>query len=324
MRIVITGGAGFIGSHLVAACLERGHHVSVLDDLSTGSMDNIAWLQENGAYKQQLVVHVGTILNTALLQELIEECDIVFHLAAAVGVEYVLENPIDSIRTNVHGTENILELCASLKKRLLIASSSEVYGKHSHAPLLESDNMVYGPSTTFRWSYAASKLMGEFMSLAYFRSMGLKVTIARLFNTVGPRQSDSYGMVVPRLISQAMRGEPLTVYGDGRQTRTFTSVDDVVWALIHLVENKKTQAEVFNIGAGEEISILDLAQQIIRISKSSSQIKLIPYDVAFGDDFEDMQRRVPGIEKIKSTIGYDPQTSLESMLEKLVCSQAYS
>jgi nucleoside-diphosphate-sugar epimerase len=320
MRILITGGAGFIGSHLTEAYLKNGDDVYVIDDLSTGSAYNLKWLKDNPVYKKRLFITIDTILNRDILLKLVETCDTVFHLAAAVGVGYVLDNPIDSIKTNIHGTDNVLEACAKLNKRVLIASSSEVYGKHTHAPLIETDNIIYGSSAKFRWSYASSKLMGEFMSLAYFRSLGLRVTVVRPFNTVGPRQTGNYGMVVPRLVRQAMEGRPLTVYGDGKQTRTFSYVKDVVWALMHLVEKENTHGQVFNIGGTEEISIFDLAKRVIAVSKTSSSIKLIPYDVAFGEDYEDMQRRVPGIDKIRTCIGFDPQTPLDTMLQTVISS----
>jgi UDP-glucose 4-epimerase len=243
---------------------------------------------------------------------------VVHHLAAAVGVRYILDNPMDSIKTNIRGSETVLELCNKFKKRVLIASTSEVYGKHTHAPLIETDNIIYGPSSKFRWSYAASKLMDEFMSLAYYRTTGLPVTIVRLFNTVGPRQTGTYGMVIPRLVSQALKNQPLTVYGDGAQTRTFTYVKDVVWALIKLMENDNAFGEVFNIGGTEEISILDLAKKIVSLANSASQVQLIPYNEVFGKDFEDMQRRVPSIEKLNKLIGFEPKTTLDVILTKIM------
>ncbi len=318
MRVLITGGAGFIGSHLAESYLSDGDEVYIIDNLSTGSLDNIAHLKQNSAYQKRLFVHIDTIMNRELMLELVGTCDVVHHLAAAVGVEYILDNPMDSITTNIQGTEIILELCNKFKKRVLIASTSEVYGKHTHAPLVETDNIIYGPSSKFRWSYAASKLMDEFMSLAYFRTTGLQVTVARLFNTVGPRQTGTYGMVIPRLVGQALKNEPLTVYGDGTQTRTFTYVKDVVWAFKRLVENEDAFGQVFNIGGIEEVSILELAKRIITGCDSSSQIELIPYDKAFGKDFEDMQRRVPGVEKIKALIGFNPQTQLDTILIKVI------
>jgi UDP-glucose 4-epimerase len=318
MRILITGGAGFIGSHLAESYLEKGNEVYIIDDLSTGSLANIQHLKDDPVFGKKLFVTIDSILNRDVLLESIGTCDVVHHLAAAVGVQYILDHPMQSIHTNIRGTEIVLELCNKFKKRVLVASTSEVYGKHLHAPLVETDNIIYGPSSKFRWSYAASKLMDEFMSLAYYRTTGLQVTVVRLFNTVGPRQSGAYGMVIPRFVQQALKGEPLTVYGDGTQTRTFTYVQDVVWALIHLVENTEAYGEVFNIGGTEEISMLDLAKRIVKATKSDSEIRLVPYDQAFGKDFEDMQRRVPGIEKIKKLVGYAPQTPLDAILAKVI------
>ncbi len=318
MRVLITGGAGFIGSHLAEAYLKNGDEVYIIDDLSTGSLDNIAHLKEVPGYQKRLFVHIDTILNREILMELVGTCDVVHHLAAAVGVRYILDHPMESITVNFKGTEIVLELCNKFKKRVLIASTSEVYGKHTHAPLVETDNIIYGPSSKFRWSYAASKLMDEFMALAYFRTTGLAVTLVRLFNTVGPRQTGTYGMVIPTFVSQALKNEPLTVYGDGSQTRTFTDVKDVVWALMKLIENEGAFGQVFNIGGIEEISMLDLAKRIIAATGSTSEIKLIPYDEAFGKDFEDMQRRVPGVQKIYELIGFDPQTALDAILNRII------
>ena len=318
MRILITGGAGFIGSHLAEAYLEKGNEVYIVDDLSTGSLDNIKPFQENERFKNRLFVHIDTILNHDTMVELIGICDIVFHLAAAVGVEYILENPLELIKTNIHGTEKVLELCNKFKKKVLVTSTSEVYGKHLHAPLIETDNIIYGPSSKFRWSYAATKLMDEFSALAYFRTTGLNVVIARLFNTVGPRQTGAYGMVIPRFVTQAVKNEPLTIYGDGKQTRTFSYVKDVVDALTGLIDSDEAVGEVFNVGGTEEISIFDLAKKIIKVTESKSKIEFIPYDQAFGEDFEDMQRRVPSIEKIKKLTGFEPKTNLNEILEQVV------
>ncbi len=318
MRILITGGAGFIGSHLAEACLKRGDEVYVIDDLSTGSLENIKPIRSDDQYKNRFFVHIDTILNQNLMLELVGICDIVFHLAAAVGVRYILENPLKSIKINVEGTEKVLELCAKFKKKVLIASSSEVYGKHMHAPLVETDNIIYGPTSKFRWSYAASKLMDEFTALAYFRTKGLHAVITRLFNTVGPRQTGAYGMVIPRFVSQALKNMPLTVYGDGKQTRTFTYVKDVVWALMALMDCDSAAGEVFNVGGTEEISILDLAEKIIQETGSRSVCELIPYEEAFAKDFEDMQRRVPSIDKIRSCIGFEPKTGLEAILRQVI------
>lgn len=318
MRVLITGGAGFIGSHLAESFLKQGDEVYIIDNLSTGSLDNISFLQKSQDFRHNIFVTVDTILNYNAMLELVGTCDMVFHMAAAVGVRYILENPMESIKTNIQGTEIVLDLCNKFKKKVLIASTSEVYGKHTHAPLIESDNVIYGPSSKFRWSYAASKLMDEFSGLAYFRTKGLPVVIARLFNTVGPRQTGTYGMVIPRFVDQAIKNEPLTVYGDGTQTRTFTYVKDVVQALIKLMEKNDTAGEVFNIGGTEEISILNLAKKIIDKTKSSSSIKIIPYEEAFEKDFEDMSRRVPSIEKLERSIGMVPKTNLDAILDTVI------
>jgi UDP-glucose 4-epimerase len=318
MKILVTGGAGFIGSHLAEAHLEKGDEVYVIDDLSTGSIENIRGFLDNPEYAGRFFFTEDTILNHEKILELIGICDQVYHLAAAVGVRYVLENPFDSIRTNVQGAEKVLELCNKFKKKVLITSSSEVYGKHVHAPLFETDNIVYGPPSKFRWSYAASKLMDEFMALAYFRTSGLPVVTTRLFNTVGPRQTGAYGMVIPRFVGQALRGEPLTVYGDGKQSRTFTYVKDVVGALMGLMASSDANGELFNVGGTDEISISGLAEKVIAMTGSSSKIVYIPYEEAFGKDFEDMQRRVPAIEKIKECIGYEPRTGLDDIIRSVI------
>lgn len=318
MRVLITGGAGFIGSHLAEACLLRGDEVYIIDDLSTGSLDNVRALREDPRFEDRFFVTVDTIFNHEKMIELTGTCDVVFHLAAAVGVRYILDHPLESIRTNIQGTEAVLEVCAKFKKKVLITSSSEVYGKHLHAPLVETDNIIYGPTSKFRWSYAASKLMDEFTGLAYHRTTGLKVVVSRLFNTVGPRQTGAYGMVIPRFVGQALKNEPLTVYGDGGQTRTFTYVKDVAEALMGLMDSEDAVGEVFNIGGTQEITILDLAKKIIEAVGSKSSVDLVPYEKVFEADFEDMQRRVPGIEKINSCIGFSPKTDLDSILERVI------
>lgn len=318
MRTLITGGAGFIGSHLAESHLEKGDEVYIIDDLSTGSMDNIFFLQENPEYKKNLFVYTNTILNYDLILELTGICDVVYHLAAAVGVKMILDKPLESIVTNIQGTEKVLEMCNKFKKRVLIASTSEVYGKHMHAPLVETDNIIYGPSSKFRWSYAASKLMDEFTALAHHRTNGLEVIITRLFNTVGPRQTGAYGMVIPRFVGQALKNEPITVYGDGTQTRTFTYVKDVVAALMELMTSEKAIGEVINVGGVEEISIIDLATKIIDMTNSTSKIELIPYEEAFGKDFEDMQRRVPSTEKLTAITGFAPDKSLDFILTQVI------
>jgi len=317
MRILITGGAGFIGSHLGEALLNSGEEVYIIDDLSTGSINNIKILEDKYP-KSQLFFYEQSILNHEALLELVGTCDMVYHLAAAVGVKYILDNPLKSIKINIQGTEKVLELCAKFKKKVLIASSSEVYGKHLHAPLVETDNIIYGPSSKFRWSYAASKLIDEFFAIAYNRMNALEIVIARLFNTVGPRQTGAYGMVIPRLVQQALNNEPLTVYGDGSQTRTFTHVKDVVRALIALMHTESAISETFNIGGIQEISIKDLAQKIIDTSGSSSIIQYIPYEKAFAKDFEDMQRRVPGIDKLTQHTGFRPNYTLDNILDEVI------
>jgi UDP-glucose 4-epimerase len=318
MKVLITGGAGFIGSHLAEAYLNMGCEVYIIDDFTTGSPDNIREIERNTGGTQRLFFHENTIMNRDLMMELVGICDVVFHMAAAVGVRFILDHPLESIKTNIQGTETVLELCNKFKKKVLIASSSEVYGKHLHAPLVETDNIIYGPSSKFRWSYATTKLMDEFSALAYHRTRGLDVIIARLFNTVGPRQTGAYGMVIPRFVKQALGNEPLTVYGDGKQTRTFTYVADVVAALMGLMESNRAYGEVFNIGGQEEISIRALAEKIIHKTGSTSPIAFIPYEKAFEKDFEDMQRRVPGIDKIHRITGFEVKTNLDTILTRVI------
>ncbi len=318
MRILITGGAGFIGSHLAEAYLKKGDEVYIIDDLSTGSEENLKHFKDDPVFRDRLFVHFDTILNESILSELTDTCDVVFHLAAAVGVRYILDHPLDLIQTNIRGTETVLKLCDKLKKKVLITSSSEVYGKHLHAPLVETDNLLYGPPDKSRWSYAASKLMQEFTALAYHQTRNLQVIIARLFNTIGPGQTGAYGMVVPRFVDQALKNQSLTVYGDGSQTRTFTDVKNVVAALMDLMNSEKTVGEIFNIGGKEEISIQDLALKIIKLSESSSKIQLIPYHRAYGKNFEDMLRRVPSTEKLRSYIDFQPTNVLDDILEKVI------
>lgn len=317
MKVLITGGAGFIGSYLAEAYLKRGDDVYIIDDLSTGLLDNIKFLQ-SGNYNDRLFVTIDSIFNHDKLLELVGICDVVFHLAAAVGVRYILEHPLESIIANIDGTKVVLELCNKFKKKVLITSSSEVYGKQTNDSLTETDDVVYGPSCKSRWSYAASKLLDEFLALAYHRTKGLNTIIVRLFNTVGPRQTGAYGMVIPRFVSQALKGGPITVYGDGTQTRTFTYVKDVVDALIKLMEVPGAVGEVFNIGGNEEISIKELALKIKKMTNSDSEIKYIPYNEAFEKNFEDMKRRVPSLEKIKGLIGFEPKTDLDSILKSVI------
>ena len=318
MKYLITGGAGFIGSHLTEEYLQRGHDVYIIDDLSTGSLRNIQHFQELYEQKGQLFVSIDTVMNRDKMMELIGTCDVVIHLAAAVGVQYILDNPLSSMSTNVKGTELVLDLCDKFKKHVLIASTSEVYGKVQHAPLVETDDSIYGPSVKSRWSYAAGKLIDEFLALAYFRTNRLPITIVRLFNTVGPRQTGRYGMVLPRLVKQALNNETMTVYGDGSQTRTFTHVKDVVSALIQLSDAPQAIGEVVNIGGHEEVSILSLAQRIKSKTQSSSDIQLVSYHEVFPDEFEDIQRRVPSIEKLRRITGYSPALNLDQILDDVI------
>lgn len=311
MNILCTGGAGFIGSHLCDYLIKRGDRVAVIDDLSTGSLDNIAHHQANPAFE-----YINdTILNSTTMESMTSKCDVVVHLAAAVGVKHVIKNPLSSIETNILGTEIVLRMANKYKKKVLVASTSEVYGKHMHSPLKEDDNIIYGPPSTMRWSYAAAKLVDECTALAYHRTKKLDAVIFRCFNTIGPRQTGLYGMVVPRFIQQALRDEPISVYGDGSQSRTFTYVGDVVEALVKLIDSSNCAGEVVNIGGDEEITILELAEKIKEKAKSNSPITLIPYEQAYGKDFEDMMRRVPSLEKLQSMIGFVPKTSLDEILE---------
>ena len=318
MKVLITGGAGFVGSHLAEKYLKFGDDVYIIDDLSTGTLENIKHLQDDESNKNRLFVTIDTILNRDIMLELIGTCDVVLHMAAAVGVQYILENPLSSIVTNIKGTEVVLELCNKFRKKVLIASTSEVYGKHTHAPLVETDNIIYGPSTKFRWSYAAAKLMDEFTALAYHRTKKLQVIIIRLFNTVGPRQTGRYGMVMPRFVQQALSNETITVYGDGTQTRVFTYVEDVVDAIAKLAKCSDAIGDVTNIGGAEEVAIGNLAEMVKKLTFSTSQIKFIPYDEAYTKDFEDMQRRVPSIEKVEKLINWKPTTSLDNIIESVI------
>ena len=318
MRVLITGGAGFIGSHLAERYLESGHKVYVIDDLSTGRIENIGHLLEHQEYAHRFFFTKDTIFNQEVLLDHIGTCDLVIHLAAAVGVQYILDNPLTSLKTNINGTEAVLSLCQRFQKKVMLASTSEVYGNQTIAPLRETDGCSYGPSTKARWSYAASKLLDEFMGLGYQRAHGLPVVIARFFNTVGPRQTGRYGMVIPRLVGQALSGNPLTVYGDGSQSRTFTHVRDAVSAITLLMETVEAEGEVVNIGGVEEVSILALAQRIIEKTGSNSEIQMIPYDVAFSKDFEDMQRRVPSTEKLKGLTGFAPTIALDRILDDVI------
>src|SRR5919108_3994980 len=313
-RALITGGSGFIGSHLAEVLLQRGWTVEVLDDLSTGSIKNIAHLKARPHFAYVL----DTVMNRSLMLELIDRADVVFHLAAAVGVRLIVEEPVRTIETNIKATELVLELCARKHKPLLLTSTSEVYGKLDKPRFSEEDDVVLGPTSRVRWCYAASKVIDEFLAKAYFKERGLPVVVVRLFNTIGPRQTGQYGMVVPRFVSQALLGEPLTVYGDGRQRRSFTWVGDVVQAMIELIAQPRAYGEVFNIGHTEEIAIYALAELVKGLTASASAIVCIPYEQAYEAGFEDMARRLPDLSKIQRTIGYQPSLDLPRMLERII------
>jgi UDP-glucose 4-epimerase len=314
LRVLITGGAGFIGSYLAGVYLSRGDEVYVIDDLSTGSLVNIKPFAENPLFH---FVH-DTIMNREIMLELTGICDVVAHLAAAVGVQLILDEPLKSIHTNIVGTEIVLELANKFRKKTFLASTSEIYGRNSQVPLNETDIRIYGSTHLARWSYAATKAMDEFLALAYYRTKQLPVIIARFFNTVGPRQTGQYGMVIPRFVGQALRNEPITVYGDGNQTRNFTYVEDVVRGIIGLIDEPKAVGQIFNIGGEGEISMNELAKRIKAIARSSSPITHVPYNEAFQEGFEDMERRVPDITKIKNLTGYKNTHDLDSILTKVV------
>jgi UDP-glucose 4-epimerase len=314
VKNLITGGAGFIGSHLAEALIERGDEVFVIDDLSTGSIENIIHLKAHPRFHYV----IDTIRNHAALVELIDRCDMIYHLAAAVGVKLIVEKPVRTIETNIAGTEIVLQLANKKSKKVLIASTSEVYGKSERVPFNEDDDMVLGTTSKSRWSYACSKAIDEFLALAYHKQHRLPVVISRLFNTVGPRQTGRYGMVIPTLVRQALAGEPLTVYGDGRQTRSFTYVKDVVGALIALAGHPGAVGEVFNVGNDQAISIEDLARLIRQRTGSSSEITYVPYDVAYQQGFEDMRRRVPDIGKVHNLIGFRPTMQIEGIVDAVI------
>lgn len=315
MHILITGGAGFIGSHLAEALLARGDTVSILDDLSTGSFENIRHLTKQAGFS----FAIESLSNALVLDRLASEADAIVHLAAAVGVQLVVEHPTETIETNVLGTHAVLAAARRYRCRTLIASTSEVYGKSSDIPFREDGDLLLGPSSRSRWGYAASKLLDEFLGLAAYREYGLPVTITRFFNTVGPRQTGRYGMVIPRFVRQALSGEPLTVYGDGEQSRCFCHVADVVRALIALLDvPERTSGQIFNIGSNEEITINALAEQVIRQARSSSMIHHIPYSEAYAPGFEDMRRRVPDIRKISATVHWKPERTLTEILTDVI------
>jgi UDP-glucose 4-epimerase len=316
MRVLITGGAGFIGSHLGEALLARGDEVFVLDDLSTGSMENLRPSKKHPHFHYT----IDSVRNEAVVAELVESCDVVFHLAAAVGVKLIVESPVRTIETNVHGTEVVLAQAEKRKRKVLVASTSEVYGRSNQVPFREDGNLVLGATTKGRWSYACSKAIDEFLALAYWREKRLPTIVVRLFNTVGPRQTGRYGMVIPTFVRQALEDRPITVYGNGLQTRCFTHVADVVGALIGLMDHPGAVGEVYNIGSTEEVTIAALAELVRTLTGSRSEIVRVPYESAYEVGFEDMPRRVPDISKVAGAIGYRPTRSLREILESIIAS----
>ena len=314
MKALITGGAGFIGSHLAERLLQSGHEVMILDNLSTGSIENIAHLKAVPGFHYT----IDTVTNDPVVAELVDQSDVVFHLAAAVGVKLIVEQPVHTIETNVHGTEVVLKHANKKKKLVFIASTSEVYGKSTDIPFREAADLVLGPSDKHRWAYACSKLIDEFLALAYSKEKRLPVVIVRLFNTVGPRQTGQYGMVLPTFVRQALAGRPITVFGDGTQSRSFTYVGDVVGALIGLAQEPRAVGEVFNIGNTGEVTIRALAERVKALTRSDSPIHLVPYDEAYEAGFEDMPRRVPDISKIRDLIGYRPTLALDDIIRSVI------
>jgi len=315
MRVLVTGGAGFIGSHLVDALLARGDEVWALDDLSTGSLKNLTSVITNPS------CHFveGSVMEAAVVDPLVAQVDEVFHLAAAVGVKFVLDNPLRSLLTNIRGTEVVLEAAhQNGNKKVVLFSSSEVYGKGASIPFRESDDRLLGPTSVLRWSYAASKAVDEFLALGYFHERRLPVVVVRCFNTCGPRQSPHYGMVIPRFVERALSNEPILVYGDGLQSRCFSSVHDVVRGVLMLAEEPKAYGEVFNIGTMEEVSVAELARRIKTLTNSRSEIEQVEYEAIYGSRFEDMQRRVPDLAKINALVGYTPEVTLDQLLHETV------
>jgi UDP-glucose 4-epimerase len=314
VKALITGGAGFIGSHLAERLLQDGHEVAVLDDLSTGSIDNISHLKGTAGFSYV----IDSVTNESLVAEMIDRSDVVFHLAAAVGVKLIVEQPVRTIETNVHGTEVVLKHANKKKKLVVIASTSEVYGKSEDVPFREDSDLVLGPTPKHRWAYACSKAIDEFLALAYWKERKLPVIIVRFFNTVGPRQSGQYGMVIPNFVRQALAGEPITVFGNGQQQRAFTHVTDVVGALLKLVVEPKAIGQVINIGNMQEVTMNQLAERVRELSGSNSIIKLIPYEEAYESGFEDMPRRVPDLTRIRGLIGYEPKHQLDEILTQVI------
>lgn len=314
MKILITGGAGFIGSHLAEGLLEQDHEVFIIDNLWTGKLANIEKIQSD----KKLHLVVDTILNESVMNELVFKVDHIYHLAAAVGVRKIMDHPVETLDINVKGTETVLRLANRFKKKVLIASTSEIYGKHVEHPLSEDDNRVMGTVKKRRWAYACSKTLDEFLALAYFDEKKLPVVIARLFNTVGPRQTGQYGMVLPNFVQSALMGKPIPVFGDGTQSRSFTHVKDVVDALIKLMAEPKAEGEIFNVGNDQETTINELAQRVKEMAGSNSEIEYVMYEKAYGPGFEDMERRCPNIEKVKKLIGFKPIYNLETIIQNVI------
>jgi UDP-glucose 4-epimerase len=320
MHYLITGGAGLIGSHLAELLLDRGNHVSIIDDLSTGSIRNIAALKERAGFSYI----IDSVLNERLMAELVDEADGVFHLAAAVGVKLIVESPVHTIETNVSGTEVVLSLAAKKKKPVLVASSSEVYGKSSKVPFKETGDLLLGPTLKARWAYACSKAIDEFLALAYYREKKLPTIVARLFNTVGPRQTGRYGMVIPTFVGQALAEKPITVFGDGAQSRCFCHVADTAEALAGLIESRQAYGNVYNVGSKEEVTITQLAERVRELTETDSPIVYVPYDEAYEAGFEDMPRRVPDITRINDLLGWQPQRELNTILKDVIAHKSGS
>jgi UDP-glucose 4-epimerase len=314
MRILITGGAGFIGSHLAERLLDRGDEVHVIDDLSTGSIDNIESIKNHANFRY----YIDTVRNERLTAELVDMCDIIYHLAAAVGVRLIVESPVNTIGTNIRGTDVVLALAAKKRKRVLITSTSEVYGKRESVPFREDDDLVIGATSKGRWSYACSKAIDEFLAIAYWKERHVPTVIVRLFNTVGPRQTGRYGMVIPNFVQQALAEKEITVFGDGSQRRCFTHVSDVVDALTKIAEHPRAVGEVYNIGSDQEITIFDLARRIRNLADSRSPIRFVPYSEAYEEGFEDMMRRVPDTTKARDLIGYSPRVDLDGIITSVI------
>jgi len=316
MKVLITGGAGFIGSHLAERHLHMGDQVAIIDNLSTGSITNIQHLEEDGNF----TILIDDVLNVELMRQLVDDCDLIYHLAAAVGVDLIIDNPLQSLTTNIRGTEIILELANEKKKKVILASTSEIYGKkNGHIPFTENSDRILGPTTVIRWNYSTSKAVDELFALAYWREKRLPCVIVRPFNVIGPRQTGHYGMVVPRFVKQALLGHPITVYGDGEQRRCWTYIDDALDGLIALAMSDGAVGEIFNLGSHFEISIKDLAHEIKKLSHSQSEIKFIPYEQAWPEGtYEDLIYRAPNLEKIRRTVGYDPKVDLQEALTKIL------